>query len=313
MIDIISKNTKQKGQKIHDAVYDPALSLLYEGNCSHFIRQLPQEPILDLVITSPPYNIGKAYEIGKTMPLEKYIAWQEGIIRSIYPLLKENGSICWQVGNYVEHGSIIPLDIVFAGIFNKFDLQLRNRVIWTYGHGLHSKKRFSGRYEVVMWYTKSDDYVFNLDPVRVKAKYPGKRAYKGPNKGQLSGNRKGKNPTDVWDIPNVKGNHIEKTAHPCQFPVALIERLVLALTNEGGLVFDPFCGVASSGVAALLHGRRYMGCDTVKDYLMIGKQRLEDTETGTVAHRPLDKPLYDPRDSNLSKTPEEWLEQEDLP
>ena len=170
MIDVIQKKTKQKGQKICAAAYNASSSLLYEGDCSYFIRQLPQEPIFDLVITSPPYNIGKEYEVGKIMPLDKYMAWQERIIRSIYPLLKENGSICWQVGNYVEHGSIIPLDIKFAEIFSKFDLQLRNRIIWTYGHGLHSKKRFSGRYEVVMWYTKSDDYTFNLDPVRIKAK-----------------------------------------------------------------------------------------------------------------------------------------------
>ena len=100
---------------------------------------------------------------------------------------------------------------------------------------------------------------------------------------------------------------MEKTIHPCQFPVALIERLVLALTDEGGVVFDPFCGVASSGVAALLHKRRYFGCDTMKEYLTIGRQRLEETQAGTVSHRPMDKPVYDPQKSNLSKIPEEWL------
>ena len=137
--------------------------------------------------------------------------------------------------------------------------RLRNRIVWTFGHGQHCQRRFSGRYEVVLWYTKSDDYIFHLDPVRVPAKYPGKRAFRGPRKGQLSGNPLGKNPSDVWEIPNVSGNHVEKTAHPCQFPVALVERLVLALTDVGGVVFDPFCGVATSGVAALLHQRRYVG------------------------------------------------------
>ena len=110
-----------------------------------------------------------------------------------------------------------------------------------------------------MWYTKSDTYTFNLDDVRVPAKYPGKRSYRGENKGKLSGNPKGKNPEDVWEVPNVKGNHVEKTNHPCQFPVGLIERLVLSLTNEGDLVFDPFSGVASSGVAALLHKLKFLG------------------------------------------------------
>lgn len=312
MIDVIYKYSKQKRDRIYNSANNSDSSLLYEGDCLQFIRHLPQRPIFDLIVTSPPYNIGKTYEKGKIRPLEKYIVWQEKIIRKLYPLLKENGSICWQVGNFVDNGEIIPLDIELAGIFKKLDMQMRNRIIWTYGHGLHSKKRFSGRYEVILWYTKSNTYTFNLDPVRVKAKYPGKKAYKGPNKGQLSGNRLGKNPADVWDIPNVKGNHIEKTIHPCQFPVALIERLVLALTNEGGLVFDPFCGAASSGVAALLHKRRYFGCDTVKEYLQISKQRLEDTEAGIVLHRPLDKPVYDPSNSNLSKIPEEWLKLEEV-
>ena len=307
MIDMIYKDSKQKRRRISDAIQSHTSSLLYEGDCLHFLRGLPQQPLFDLIVTSPPYNIGKSYEKGKLMSLDQYVKWQEAVIRSAYTRLSDHGSICWQVGNFVDNGEIVPLDIELAGIFKKLHMQLRNRIIWTYGHGLHSKKRFSGRYEVVMWYTKSDDYIFNLDPVRVQAKYPGKRAYKGPKKGQLSGNPLGKNPADVWDIPNVKGNHVEKTIHPCQFPVALIERLVLALTNEGGVVFDPFCGVASSGVAALLHHRRYFGCDTVKEYLDISRRRLEDTEAGTVSHRPMDKPVYDPQHSNLSKVPKEWL------
>ena len=186
------------------------------------------------------------------------------------------------------------------------NLHLRNRIIWHFGHGLHSKNRFSGRYEVVLWYTKTDNYVFNLDAVRVPAKYPGKRSYHGENKGQLSGNKLGKNPEDVWDIPNVKGNHVEKTAHPCQFPVGLIERLVLALTNENSLVFDPFSGVASSGVAALLHNRHYWGCELFEEYTQIGKERLEKTITGEIRYRPYDKPIYDASRSALSKIPDEW-------
>ena len=106
--------------------------------------------------------------------------------------------------------------------------------------GLHCKKRLSGRYETILWFTKSDDYTFNLDPIRVPQKYPNKKYFKGKNKGKLSCNPLGKNPSDVWEIPNVKHNHVEKTEHPCQFPVELVDRLVLSLTNEGDVVFDPF-------------------------------------------------------------------------
>ncbi len=291
-------------QVLRSALPDSTKSQLFLMDIEQFLDSLPRKPIFDLVVTSPPYNIGKEYE--KQVPLNEYILWQKKIIQKIYSRLKNTGSICWQVGNYVENGSITPLDIAIAPIFQKLNMHLRNRIIWHFGHGLHNKNRFSGRYEVVLWYTKSDDYTFNLDDVRIPAKYPGKRSYRGENKGKLSGNPKGKNPEDVWDIPNVKGNHIEKTSHPCQFPVGLIERLVLALTKPGDLVFDPFAGVASSGVAALLHERNFWGCEIMEDYIKIGRDRLEKTLNGTIEYRPYDKPIYDPRISALSKIPAEW-------
>ena len=279
-------------------------NILFGIDVEKVLDRLPEEPIFDLVVTSPPYDIGKEYE--KRMPLSEYVEWQRRIITKIYPRLKDRGSICWEVGNYINNGEIAPMDIELAPIFKDLNMQLRNRIVWHFGHGLHSKKRFSGRYEVIMWYTKQDDYIFNLDPVRVPSKYPGKRYFKGPNKGNLSGNPLGKNPEDVWEIPNVKSNHIEKTIHPCQFPVALIERLILSMTDVGGLVFDPFAGVASSGVAALKNNRSFWGCEIVPEYIEVGRQRLEDSLVGNVKYRPMDKPLYDPAKSKLSETPAEW-------
>jgi adenine-specific DNA-methyltransferase len=257
---------------------------IWQGDVEAFLNGLPNEPLFDLIVTSPPYNIGKEYET--KIAFEKYLEWQERIIDALIPRLKVGGSICWQVGNYVDNNEIFPLDIEFAPIFKKHKLQLRNRIIWQFGHGLHTQKRFSGRYEVVLWYTntksRNDTYTFNLDPVRIAAKYPGKKHFKGPNAGQLSGNPLGKNPEDVWNIPNVKSNHVEKTDHPCQFPVGLIERLVLALTNPGDMVFDPFSGVASSGVAAALHGRRFWGCEPMAGYAKTSVKRLQDALNGTI-------------------------------
>lgn len=279
---------------------------IWNDDAETFLKSLPCVPIFDLIVSSPPYNIGKSYE--KRSELNAYLQWQERIIDELVPRLKDTGSICWQVGNFVDNGHIVPLDIEFAPIFKKHKLQMRNRIIWHFGHGLHSKRRFSGRYETVMWYTKSDDYVFNLDDVRIPAKYPGKKHFKGPNAGQHSGNPLGKNPEDfwpedVWDIPNVKSNHIEKTEHPCQFPVGLIERLVLATTNAGGLVFDPFAGVASAGVAAAIHGRYFWGCELDASYAKTGLARLQDALNGQVKYRPHDKPIYDHKKSKLSIKP----------
>jgi adenine-specific DNA-methyltransferase len=173
---------------------------------------------------------------------------------------------------------------------------------------LHAQRRFSGRYEVVLWFTKTDTYKFNLDSVRIPSKYPGKKHFKGPKAGQYSSNPKGKNPEDVWDIPNVKSNHIEKTIHPCQFPVGLIEKLILSLTDENDWVFDPFAGVASAGVAAAIHKRNFCGCDISKEYLEIGKERIENALDGTAKYRPHDKPIYDHTQSKLSLRPQEFDE-----
>lgn len=279
---------------------------IWQGDVESFLKTLPVQPLFDLVVTSPPYNLGKQYE--NRVGLDQYLKWQERIVNELIPRIKKGGSLCWQVGNYVDDNEIFPLDIEFAPIFKKHNLQLRNRIIWQFGHGLHTQRRFSGRYEVVLWYTKTsskeDTYTFNLNPVRVPAKYPGKRHFKGPNAGQLSGNPLGKNPEDVWNIPNVKSNHVEKTAHPCQFPVGLIERLVLALTNPGDLVFDPFSGVASAGVACAIHHRKFWGCEVVADYTTTGLKRIQDALDGDAVYRPHDKPLYDHTQSSLSKAPE---------
>ena len=279
-------------------------NVLFGIDVEKVLDNLPEEPIFDLIVTSPPYNIGKEYE--KKLSIEEYKNWQERIIKKLCVRLKDTGSICWQVGNIVEDNEILPLDYLFAPVFNTMGMHLRNRIIWHFGHGLHNKKRFSGRYEVILWYTKTDKYTFNLDPVRIPSKYPGKRHSKGPNKGELSGNRLGKNPEDVWDIPNVKSNHVEKTAHPCQFPVGLIERLVLSLTNKGELVFDPFAGSGSTGVAAIIHGRAFWGCEIVDEYIEIARNRMQQSIEGTVKYRPFDKPIYDSSQSPLSSEPDEW-------
>jgi adenine-specific DNA-methyltransferase len=278
---------------------------LWAGDAEKFLGALPLSPTFDLVVTSPPYNIGKSYE--EKSSLEDYLNWQTRIISEIVPRVKNTGNICWQVGNYVENGHIAPLDIELVPIFRKFDLVLRNRIIWHYGHGMHNKRRFSGRYEVVLWFTKNtEDYTFNLDEVRIPSKYPGKRHFKGPKAGQLSGNPRGKNPEDVWNIPNVKNAHLEKTDHPCQFPIGLIEKLVLCLSNKNDLVFDPFAGVATTGAASALHGRSFWGCEKTQAYIDTGKTRILSALAGTLQYRPHDKPLYDHTRSKLSLTPNEW-------
>jgi adenine-specific DNA-methyltransferase len=247
---------------------------------------------MNLIVTSPPYNLGKQYE--HRAPMDEYLQDQARVIAECARLLHERGSICWQVGNHVDDGEVYPLDIVIYRVFKDYGLKLRNRIVWHFEHGLHCSKRLSGRHETILWFTKSDEYTFHLDPIRVPSKYPQKKHFKGPRLGQLSGNPLGKNPGDVWIFPNVKNNHVEKTAHPCQFPVELVERLVLALTDRGDTVFDPYMGVGSAVVAAIKHGRNGCGCDVVRDYVDLAWTRVNALRSGALKTRPMGKPVYDP-------------------
>ena len=256
-----------------------------------FMRDLPDDSMM-LVVTSPPYNLGKTYE--RRSSLESYVQMQARVVAECVRVLHPRGSLCWQVGNHVSGGEVFPLDVILYRVFKDRGLKLRNRIVWHFEHGLHCSKRLSGRYETVNWFTATDDYVFDLDPIRVPSKYPNKRYFRGPRRGELSGNPMGKNPGDVWIFPNVKNNHVEKTVHPCQFPVELVERLVLALTRPGDSVLDPYMGVGSSVVAALMHGRAGYGCDTVPEYVDVAWDRVHALRAGRLRTRPMGKPVYDP-------------------
>lgn len=245
-----------------------------------------------LIVTSPPYNLGKAYEVQSS--LKSYLDNQTTVIRECVRLLHPQGSLCWQTGNYVRNAEVWPLDTLLYPIFASMGLKLRNRIIWCFGHGLHCTRRLSGRYETINWWTKNDQYTWNLDSIRVPPKYPGKKHFKGPNAGKLSCNPKGKNPSDVWEIPNVKSNHPEKTEHPCQFPVELIERLILSMTDIGDAVLDPYMGVGSTIIAALLHGRSGYGCDVEARYVDIARKRIQDLQENRLRTRPMGKPVYNP-------------------
>ncbi len=268
-----------------------ALVTLYLGDRIDLLRQIPSGEAR-LVVTSPPYNIGKRYE--KKSRLEDYLEGQRKTIEECVRILADDGSLCWQVGNHVDGTEIKPLDILLYPICQKLRLRLRNRIVWHFEHGLHCSKRFSGRYETILWFTKSDSYVFNLDAVRIPQKYPGKKYFKGAKTGQYSCNPLGKNPGDLWIIPNVKHNHVEKTEHPCQFPIELIQRLVLALTKQGDLVVDPYIGVGSTACAAVLNKRRAAGADIVPEYLKIARERVELALMGKLAIRPMGRPVYQP-------------------
>ena len=282
-------------------------TVLFIGDCMELIRRMPDGSV-DLTITSPPYCMGKEYE--RSRSVEDFITTHKLILPEIVRITRDGGSICWQVGYHVTNQSAYPLDYsVFSILSGIKGIALRNRIIWTFGFGMNQTSRFSGQHETILWFTKGTDYFFDLDAVRIPQKYPGKRRYKGPRKGEFSCNPKGKNPGDVWEIPNVKASHVEKLGHPCQFPVGLAERFVRAMCPRQGVVFDPYMGSASTGVAAILNGRRFLGAEVNKKYETMAYTRLLSAYNGTALFRPVDRPIYvaSSRDA-LARRPQHFVE-----
>lgn len=287
-------NSKQKRFVSEDKTI-----LLYNNDCLKILNTLKDNSV-SLVITSPPYCIGKEYE-NLSDDVESFKKLNKLVITECCRILKNGGSLCWQVGFHVKNSVIVPLDCIVYNIVDEINkklpkedrLYLHNRIIWTFGHGLNAEKRLSGRYETIMWFTKGVDYCFNLDPIRIPQKYPGKKYSRGPRAGQFSGNPLGKNPSDVWDIPNVKANHVEKTAHPCQFPIVIPQKLIKCLTNEGDLVVDPFLGSGTTAIACIIEKRRFIGAEIQESYFNIASQRVQDAFDGKIHYRP-DIPVAEP-------------------
>lgn len=307
--------------KITDTYWPNERAVLFPGDVNDFIPTIPDGSV-KLIVTSPPYNIGKEYEV--RISIEKYLEQQEYTLKALYQKLSADGSICWQVGNFVEDSEVFPLDVFYYQIFKKnLNMKLRNRIIWHFGHGLHASKRFSGRYEVMLWFTKSDNYTFNLDSVRVPSKYPGKTHFKpGKNYGKPSGNPLGKNPSDIWeflidewetgrwDVPNCKSNHPEKTKHPAQFPIEIVERCVLAFTDENDWVFDPYAGVGSSLIAAVKNNRKFLGAEKEISYIKMAKERVDLWNMGILPMRKIGTPVHQPSGKEkVTQIPLEWKSQ----
>lgn len=309
-------NNPERGRLALSRLYSPDNdATVMTGKSEQVLKTLPSG-CAKLVLTSPPYNVGKAYE--KRRSLSDYTELLSTVISQSAALLTMGGSLCVQVGStFDDRGRLVLIDKLVDNIIDQLrprtDLVLRNRIIWHFNHGLHTTNRFSGRYETIMWYTKGDDYDFHLDDVRVPQKYPGKRAYKGPNAGKLSGHPLGKNPsdfwvseTDVWDIPNVKSKHVEKLDHPCQFPLDLAARLILSLTRPDELVVDPFGGVGTTAAAAIHLGRRALTIDALPQYSELARKRIKAAWRGRLPRRPSAPPMAVPPGAAVAQLPDSF-------
>jgi adenine-specific DNA-methyltransferase len=232
-----------------------------------------QDEIIDLTVTSPPYNIGKAYE--RRLPLEEYLAWSELWIREVYRLTSQSGAFWLNLGylEVPERAKALPIPYL---LWNRSPFYLLQEVVWNYGAGVTTSRMFSPRNEKFLWYIKSSDrYVFNLDDVRdPDVKYPRQK-----KNGKLKCNPLGKNPTDVWQIPKVTSgtnrSSKERTSHPAQFPLAVIDRIIKACSNPGDVILDPFLGSGTTAIAAISNHRQIVGFEIGAEYCDLAAARIK--------------------------------------
>lgn len=245
--------------------------LIYSGDCLEYLPLL--EPCsIPLTVTSPPYNIGKEYE--SVLQIDEYLDWCERWILEIHRASSSNGSFWLNLG-YVplgEKAKAIPIPYL---LWDRVPFYLVQEIVWNYGAGVAARRSFSPRNEKFLWYVRNpDDYVFNLDEIRdPNVKYPHQK-----KNGKLKCNPLGKNPTDVWQFAKVTSGRDrsspERTSHPAQFPLSVVERIVKACSDPGDIVLDPFLGSGSLMEAALRNGRRGIGIELNRDYVETSANRI---------------------------------------
>jgi adenine-specific DNA-methyltransferase len=229
------------------------------------MRTLSSESI-DLIVTSPPYNIGKEYE--KVINLEQYLLWSKEYLKEIYRCLKVGRIFFLEVGCYLDkERNNIPLTYLLYPILKEVGFNLRQEIVWHFKGGMQAKKKLTGQNEKILWLYKGNDLpYFNLDNIRVKE-------WKTFDK---RNNPNGKNPTDVWEINRVPGNSKEKVGHPCQYPVEMIERVVKGWSKEEEIILDPFMGSGSTALACINTQRNYIGFELDKEYHRLSEERIHN-------------------------------------
>lgn len=220
---------------------------------------------VSLHCTSIPYNVGKSYGGTKesdSRPFHYYLGWMLQVLSEFERTLKPGGVLFLQVGaTRGPEGGLYPLDCLLFEHLRCMGLEFQSRVVWEVQHGLTPRARLAERHETALVFSKGPITTFNATPARIPQKQPGKRAFKGPNRGDISSHPLGAWPTNVWKIPNVGHNHTERTGHPAQFPEALARRAVLLYTLPEDLVLDAFCGSGTVHAVCRRTGRAFTGAD----------------------------------------------------
>lgn len=230
---------------------------LFIQDAVEFLKKMPDASV-QLILIDPPYNLDLAY----WDTFENYLDWAKQWLDEIYRVLSDTGN-CVIFGGFqyqdLKKGDL--LEIMHYTRHNT-DLRFTNLVIWYYKNGMSAHRFFANRHEEAIWLSKTKNYFFDLDSVRVPYDEETKKLYKRDKRLNPESVEKGKNPTNVWEIGRLNGNSIERVGHPTQKPLELIRRFVKGLSYPGSLVLDFFAGSGTTGRVCIEESRNSILVDS---------------------------------------------------
>lgn len=264
---------------------------IIHGDALSELKKLPSGCV-DLIFADPPYNIGKDFDgLVESWDEIEFRKWLFECIDECHRVLKEHGTM--YIMNSTENMPFI--DIKCREIFH-----IKSRIVWSYdSSGVQAKRFFGSMYEPILMMVKDPKkYTFNSDDILVEAKTGSKRGLMDYRKNPPQPYNTQKVPGNVWEFPRVRFLMDEYENHPTQKPTSLLNRIILASSNENDMVLDPFSGSFTTGAVAIGLNRKFTGIEVNEDYVKMGIRRLSipshysDTELEKVKKR---------KTNNLSK------------
>lgn len=225
-------------------------------DCCDFLKDLPDESV-QLICIDPPYNL----ELTDWDIYDNYIEWAAKWLDEAYRVLSPNGNMVIFGGIQFRDSKSGDLIDIIQHIRHRTNFKLINTIIWYYKNGMSAHRYFANRHEEAIWLVKSNDYYFDLDAVRVPYSEEDLLLALKDKRLNQENTRKGKNPTNVWQIGRLSGNSKERVGHPTQKPVEIIERFIKALSYPGSTVLDFFAGSGTVGRVCIKERRHCIMCD----------------------------------------------------
>lgn len=256
----VLKKSGRKHSSLSGIEIDPiekTFHAVFSADCLDLLQRLPSDSV-QLIICDPPYNILMADWDSHA----DYLVWANSWLVEAQRVLKNSGNFVVFGGlqYQTEAGSGDLLSIV-AEVRRKNLFNLVNLIIWNYPNGMSAHRFFANRHEEIIWFTKTNEYYFDLDSVREQYDEHTKKVYLRDKRLRPESVEKGRNPTNVWRIPRLNGNSKERVGHPTQKPIAIIDRLISSLSYEGSIVLDFFAGSGVTTRVAMAKGRHSISTD----------------------------------------------------